>query len=283
MQKTSKTMKVLEKTKRQEFSKNVKDQTTSPLKRRKLSYTSFIICNRDPDILSMTRTLLKEETAQIEKEIEPLESEMERLKKFQEELQDQIMSSRLIEKQIAIKAGEIFDSKGSKKEEEANDLQSSLRKLKRDNEISYGDLDNEDETKFNKNKETLRRNINEKMVAEEMEEELNDDAFQRINQKEKNLFKRKPLQEKISHEEMDDFDKKWKLFKEKDEENNYSERKQSPEGKTQGKFNKENIDKLSDEIQELLNMQSQKIDRKNVIWGNLSEIKEASIEESLME
>ena len=58
----------------------------------------------------MTRTQLKADSAQIEEELLPIESEIEMLNRMQEELKDQIMSSRVIERQMAMKSFEALET-----------------------------------------------------------------------------------------------------------------------------------------------------------------------------
>ncbi len=229
----------------------------------------------------MTRTLLKAESAQIQIEIKPLENEMERLKIIQEELQEQIMSSRIIEKQLSMKTEEIFQSNIFKNKE--NTYENTNFKENSYENTNYQENSYEKPNspiKSSPFKEKTLLNESDFKATKSIKREITD-VDSKVFKKGSILLKKKPLEERPLYEDlplkgMNDFEKKWKLFEEIDKDMDKSPTKQEEN------FNKENIDKLSEEIQELLNMHERKTERNNIIWGNLSEIKEASIEESLI-
>jgi len=279
-----------------------KDQATSPLKPKRLSRTSFVIINREPNILSLTRTQLKADSAQIQEELVPLESEIEQLKRFQEELKGQIMSSRIIERQLSMKTFEALETAHESlserqimiKNEENSDALEHLKNLRKALELLEVDDNQNQETEVKSSNEgqiislkDMERMLMRKTPKFSMEEvkinnedmEINEllENLQGIEKKEnlahshQNLFKKK-------RPEIENFDKKWQVI-----ENDESVKRASPKKEKDRSFNKEKIDELSEEIQELLEMQHRKIEKKGGKWVTLSEIKEASMEESTNE
>ena len=268
----------------------------------------------------MTRTQLKADSAQIEEELLPIESEIEMLNRMQEELKDQIMSSRVIERQMAMKSFEALETAQMNMVDNRENIENNenldqnidaiekLKNLRRAlSLLEDEETKNSEEYKGNEGKiislrdmerMVIRRTPNFEKEDNKREEELeiNDrlDVFDLkniIEQEKRNqqIFKQSVFDETIKKKNPDIFKKKnkeivenfeKKLTLKKPEENNFRN-SNTEQGKN---YNKEKIDQLSDEIQELLEIQNRKTEKKiGQFWGNLSEIKEASLEESVNE
>ena len=183
MQSRTKTIKLLEKPiKNNKISH--KDQSTSPLKKpKRLTFDVFPIYHLEPDIISLTRSTLKEEISQIRLEIDPLENELDLLKRLQTELKNQIMTSRVIEKQLAIKTGEALKEFCYSEEKENFD--------------SNFELEMPEKEKLNiKNSPAQNKNSNEK------------NNINKNSQEKKRKNEDLPLK-------IDDFENKWRSFEEK--------------------------------------------------------------------
>lgn len=292
------------------------------MKPRKLSKQSFSIINREPNIISLTRTQLKADSAKIEEELLPIESEIEMLNRMQEELKDQIMSSRVIERQMALKSFEALETAQMNMVDNKENIENienfdqnidAIEKLKNLRRalslLEDEETKNSEEYKGNEGKIISLRDMEKMLIRrtphfekedgkrlEEEDLEINDllddfDLKKTIENERRNQqnFKQSVFDETIKKTNPNIFKKKKqeivenfqkKLTLKKPEEENFRNTNME-----QGKnYNKEKIDQLSDEIQELLEIQNRKTEKKiGPFWGNLSEIKEASLEESVNE
>lgn len=207
--------KTVKKSSNNSFSPKKIEQATSPHKKRRFSQVSFEIYHNEPTPIGLASTFFKENVAQINQEIEPLQREFDRLKKFQEDLKGEIMVAKLSERENSLKTEFLLTNKIVFKEENEKEKHENIHK----NQTF--------ETKINK-----------------------------VIQEDGNLM-----------------DTLRKMKKGKDFQENLKPI-------IENNFNKENIDRLSNEIEELLSLQKRRIASPR--WHELSEIKEAEIEDSFL-
>lgn len=248
----------------------------------------------------------------------PIESEIEMLNRMQEELKGQIMSSRVIERQMALKSFEALETAQMNMVENKENIENvdqnidAIEKLKNlrkalslleDEEQKNWEQDRGDDGRIislrDMEKMMIRRTPNfereDGRRAEDLEiKDILDDfeLKKTIEDERRNLqnnFKLSVFEETIKKNDSNIFKKKKPEIVENLEKKLTLKKPEAEDFRNtnieQGKnYNKEKIDQLSNEIQELLEIQNRKTEKKiGQFWGNLSEIKEASLEESLNE
>lgn len=205
---------------------------------------SFEIYHHEPSPLALAQTFCKENLSQLNNEIKPLELEIIRLKQYHDELKSQIMASRIIERENDLKTEFLL----------------SRRDFPNDKVIDEKPYENIQEN------EIFDSNLWE---SEPIFIEIEEKGYMKKAFEKKKIAKKFEKSNKINE-----------IILEKSEKspekqiNLKKEERISRQNDTH--FNKENIDKLTEEIEELLNFQ--RTEKKQ--FGNLSEIKEVSIEES---
>lgn len=189
----------------------------------------------------MVQTFCKENLAELNNEIKPLELEITRLKQLQDDLKSQIMAAKIIERE--------------------NDLKTEFLLSRRD--FQNDNLIDEKSNKSIQEKEIFDSNLwDSEPICFEIEEQ----GYM------KKAFEKKKIDKNFEKSKRNN-----QIILEKNDAKQISGKKGERDKILQDShFNKENIDRLTEEIEELLSLQ--RIGKKQ--FGNLSEIKEVSFEES---